>query len=562
MDHEAPPEIPQGEADAPHPQSRAPGEAGEAIIDAIGGSAPDYRFTFEPYPYRIQARFADQLVVDSEAAMVLHETRLAPVHYFPREHVRMDLMRPTARRTHCPFKGNARYWTLEAGGRVAENVMWSYEEPIDDAAAIGGYVAFYADMLDAWLEDGRERSPGREDRASHFDNPLMSWLMTDAPSCPDPSVLTRQLSVHMIEAGIPLWRLNVIIRTLHPQLMALSYRWWRKSEELEEAFIPYEALQHPRFLDSPLVPIFDGAGGIRRRLDVSGVELDFPIIRDLHAEGATDYVAMPMTFSDGQINALTLASDRRGGFSTRDLGHVYEILAVLGRLYEVHAMRYRATTLLDTYLGRHAGERVLNGLIKRGDGENIEAVIWFCDLRESTPLARSMPREDFLRLLDRFFDCMAGAVLDHGGQVLRYIGDAALAIFPIGESAGDAAMSAEQARERALEAAVAACERMQGINEARRAKGRTPLGYGIGLHQGEVTYGNIGAQNRLEFTVIGDAANRAARIESMCKVLDHPVIVSAAIARGAPQRFESMGRHELRGVDEPVELFALRGVEA
>jgi len=129
---------------------------------------------------------------------------------------------------------------------------------------------------------------------------------------------------------------------------------------------------------------------------------------------------MPITFLDGQINVLTLASDRPGGFSTAELGHVYEILGQLGRLYELHNMRRTAVTLLDTYLGRHAGERVLTGSIKRGDGENIEAVIWFCDLRESTPLAQSMSQEEFLGALNQFFDCMAGAVLAHGGQVLRF----------------------------------------------------------------------------------------------------------------------------------------------
>jgi class 3 adenylate cyclase/uncharacterized protein (DUF427 family) len=533
----------------------------EAAAESIvGASAPDYRFTFEPYPHRMRAEFAGVTIADSDAVMVLEETRLAPCFYFPREHVRMDLMRPTDYRTHCPFKGNARYWTLEVNGRVAENLMWSYEDPVDEGRAIKGYVAFYSDLMDAWYEDEQISPVEAGPAASEYTNPLLAWLIREAPQLSSAKALTQGLAEQLLAAGVPLWRMNVVIRTLHPQLMALAYRWWRKNDEVEEVFIPYEALHLPRFLNSPLVPIFEGAGGIRRRLDIPDPVLDFPILEELHAEGGTDYVAMPMTFSDGQINTLTLASAQRGGFSTSDLGHIYEILDVLGRLYEVHAMRYRATTLLDTYLGRHAGKRVLDGLIKRGDGEDIQAVIWFCDLRESTPLAQSMSRSDFLGVLNQFFDCMAGAVLDHGGQVLRFIGDAALAIFPVAGdgTAEEDSLTPQRARENALAAAEDAARRVATINEKRRAKDRRPLKYGLALHPGEVTYGNIGTENRLEFTVIGDAANQAARIESMCKTLDRAVLVSSEFARHFPDRFEALGRHPLRGVAEALELFALR----
>ena len=371
-------------------------------------------------------------------------------------------------------------------------------------------------------------------------SPLLAWLIRDAPDAATAAALTHDFANRMRAAGIPLWRLNIVIRTLHPQVMALAYRWWHKNDEVEEIAVAYETLNSARFRDSPLVPIFEGAGGIRRRLEGVDPALDFPILRDLHAEGGTDYVAMPMVFSDGQINAVTLATTRPGGFDTAGLGHVYEVLAVLGRLYEVHALRYRADTLLQTYLGHHAGSRVLDGRIKRGDGEDIEAVIWFCDLRESTPLARSMSRADFLGVLNSFFDCMAGAVIDHGGEVLRFIGDAALGIFPIDAAAGDA------------------CERIAVVNAAREGEGRAPLRFGIGLHPGLVTYGNIGTATRLEFTVIGDAANVAARVESMCKRLGREVLVSGEFARHFPGRFESLGQHELAGVDAPVELFALR----
>jgi adenylate cyclase len=354
---------------------------------------------------------------------------------------------------------------------------------------------------------------------------------------------------------MPLWRLSINIQILHPQVVAFSQEWHSISGELVEYEHDQEVLQSPGYLNSPLVPIFEGAGGIRRRLDIDNPVLDFGVLRDLHAEGATDYVAMPLPFSDGQINALCISSNRPGGFTTADLGHIYEILAVLGRIYEVHALQHKAVSLLDTYLGSHAGERVLNGLIRRGDGQDIRAIIWFCDLRGSTPLALSMSRSEFLAYLNEFFDCVAGAVLDHGGQILRFIGDAALAIYPLEQDANEDEIQA--ACERAISAASEASTRVQSANRTRNQHSLPPIEYGIGLHVGDVTYGNIGTGNRLEFTVIGEAANLAARIESMCKSLGESVLVSAEFAACAPDRVVSLGTHQLKGIDEAQEIYTL-----
>ena len=522
----------------------------------------EYGFTFTRFPHHVRVEVAGIIVADSRAVMVLNETRLPPIYYFPRQDVRMDLMSATQHRTICPFKGNATYWSLESGSERIENLMWSYEDPLPEASDIRDYVAFYPDLLDSLTIDGEAiESSQSSDAESVYSNPLLTWLLRDAPEIDTAKALTEALAQQMLNAGIPLWRLALIIPTLHPQVNALAFRWWRKDDTTMEFQVPHEVLTDPAYLNSPLVEVFEGAGGVRRRLDIAEPLLDYGILEDLHAEGATDYVAMPMTFTDGQINVLTLTADRRGGFTTSDLGHVHEIISLLGRLYEVHAMRFRAATLLDTYLGTHAGARVLDGLIKRGDGENIDAIIWFCDLRGSTPLAESMPRGEFLDLLSAFFDAMAGAVLDHGGQVLRFIGDAALAIFPIGdpgERAGESAMVPDEARGKALAAADDAAGRIAAINLERAEAGKPLIRYGIALHPGAVTYGNIGTENRLEFTVIGDAANTAARIESLCKTLDQPVLVSAGFAQHFPSRFESLGLHELRGVGNAQEIFALR----
>ena len=519
----------------------------------------NYRFSFEPESRHATARFQGITLADSKRAMRLEETRISPVCYFPRADVRMDLFERGDYVTYCPFKGNTAHYSLRMGEITADNLMWSYEDPFKDAELIKDYVAFYPDQVEILYPEEESATPAEAQLTPVYQNPLVSWVLQEAPAFVTARELSAALARQLRAAGIPLWRLTIVIRILHPQVAAFSHHWHSISGELVEHEFGHEGMQDPRYLNSPLVPIFEGAGGIRRRLDIENPQLDFGVLKDLHAEGATDYVAMPMLFSDGQINAVCISSDRPGGFTTEDLGHLYEILGVLGRIYEVHALQHKAVSLLDTYLGSHAGERVLNGLIRRGDGEDIRAVIWFCDLRESTPLARLMSRSEFLACLNEFFDCVAGAVLDHGGQILRFIGDAALAIFPIEEGCDD--RSLQEVCERAIASAREASSRIKSTNLQRTRSALQPIQYGIALHVGNVTYGNIGTGNRLEFTVIGEAANLAARIESMCKLLDQPVLLSAEFAACAPDYVTSLGRHELKGIDEPQEIYALLEIE-
>jgi adenylate cyclase len=218
-------------------------------------------------------------------------------------------------------------------------------------------------------------------------NPLVDWLMGEGWNISCPRKLVARLGFQMIEAGIPVYRLRVNIRALHPQYIGTTYTWHPDWEDVEEFTATPAILEEERYVRSPFAAIFQGAGGIRRRLDVAGVVLDFPVLEDLRDEGATDYVAMPLVFSDGQINAITFASNRPGGFSTGELETTYGMLPVLERLMELHATRQMARTILETYLGGHTGQRVLDGQIRRGDGEDIHAVIWFSDMRGSTALA-------------------------------------------------------------------------------------------------------------------------------------------------------------------------------
>jgi len=506
----------------------------------------------EPVSQIIRVEFGGEVVAESAKALLLRESSRVPVYYFPRADVNLDLFERTELTTLCPFKGIAHYWNLQAGERSAENAAWSYKSPDESVPEIEGYISFYWDRMDAWFADGEPiHTPDRE-RAVSGINPLMDWTMNEAWEASSNSDLVQKFSRCLVNNGIPVHRFRLIIRTLHPLLYARVFSWTHGQDTVTEFEADLAVIESDEFLNSPFAAIIDGASGVRRRLDVDNPQLDYPVLKDLKEQGITDYVAMPVAFSDGQVNVFSITTDRPGGFSTEDLGYIYEIMPLFSRLVEMHYVRRTAETILDTYLGKQTGRRVLDGKIKRGDGDNVYAVIWFCDLRNSTPLSESMERSDFLAMLNQFLEAMAGAVLDNGGEVLRYIGDAALAIFPI---TGDVGLATPEATRKAAKAARDAIKRMGEVNAARRNAGDEEIGFGIGLHLGDVTYGNIGAPTRLEFTVIGAAANEAARIESLTKTLGEPVLMSAKFNECYPSKLRSVGKHDLRGVPGTHEVF-------
>ena len=517
------------------------------------GSHAGYHLTLEPCTKRVRVEYGGECIVDSDRVLVMHETRLAPVYYFPRDDVRMDLMEKTTHRTHCPFKGNASYWTLKAGGKAAKNVAWGYEEPYEEAGGVRDYIAFFWDAMDAWFEDGAAAQQPTTSDKQDDDNPFVDWLVGIAWKASSSEALVESLVQCLIEAGMPVSRLRIFIRTLHPQLFAMTYSWHDDTDEVTVWRASHAMVLSEQYQESPFAAIINGEGGVRRRLEGSDPKLDYPVLEDLEAEGATDYVAMPMRFSDGQINIISMSSKAPGGFTVGDLGRLYEILPLLSRLLEVQALKMTASTLLGTYLGKNTGQRVLDGLIKRGDGETIHALIWFSDLRNSTPMSETLSSDAYLTTLNEFFDCMVGSIVENGGEVLKFIGDAVLAIFPIVEpdSAGPEACG------QALAAVRGARGRIQELNQQRSDRDLPAIESGVGLHRGDVTYGNIGSTDRLDFTVIGAPANETARIQDLCKILGTPVLISARLAERFTGELVSLGRHALRGVDTEFELWTL-----
>jgi class 3 adenylate cyclase/uncharacterized protein (DUF427 family) len=510
-----------------------------------------YRVSIEPAAGHLQVMVGAETIAESHDALVMNETRQLPVVYFPREDVRMGWLTKNSQTTHCPFKGDASYFDLKLGKEKVSSLAWSYEDGYDEAALVSGHIAFDGAKVSGFYRDGEPLAePAVSLDLDTAVNPLVHWLVTTAWQARTIPETLEAMARALRDSGLQLWRLRLFVRTLNPQLYGKFYTWQMNLPSVDEAQATHKGMLSEQHLNSPYATIINGEGGIRRCLEGDEPLLDYPILHDLIEEGATDYVALPMRFSDGQINILTLVSNEPGGFTTSQLGYLYEVLPNVGRLIEAHAQRDSALTLLQTYLGRNAGQRVLSGKVQRGDGEDLDTIIWFSDLRDSTRMADSMDRMTYLKGLDQYFDCVAGAIVQSGGEVLKFIGDAILAIFPTN-------VGFEEACAQAVSAIRQANDGLAQVNAQREVEGLRALRFGTGLHRGNILYGNIGAESRLDFTVIGPAVNEASRIEGLCKQLGESVLTSAAFADGLQAGKRSLGEFELSGVKNRWELFRL-----
>jgi len=381
-----------------------------------------------------------------------------------------------------------------------------------------------------------------------YGDPIAEWLVADAFRLRETETLLAGIGEKLVDAGIPLYRLAYFRRSLHPEFLGKAY-FWRRGQGVTTQLAAHDLIDEPEFRDSPIRVVYEQKKALRVRLDRANHA--FPVLADFKAEGATDYVMMPIVFADGHVDALSVIADGPDGFSDADLDRMYWLQLLFARLIEIQSLRRSATDLLDAYVGRAAGERILSGAIKRGDGESLRAVIWFSDLRGFTALSDLLPREALIELLNDYFDAVGGVVTDKGGEILKFVGDALLAVFPVAQG-GDGAAAA-----RALDAACAAQLAVEARNRARSAKGKPTIAFGLALHIGDVLFGNIGTRRRLDFTVIGPAVNHATRIEALAKPLGRTLVASAEIAALLPGRLTSLGRHALAGVAEPREIFGL-----
>ncbi len=383
---------------------------------------------------------------------------------------------------------------------------------------------------------------------------IAAWLLEDRRIPRTGGQRFDQLCWRLVGQGVPIWRATFSTPTLHPQYQGYAYRWWRDRAVVEEFRVLHGVRESADYLVSPIRSVIEQGTSARYRLETESAASDmarFPLLGKLRSEGATDYFASPLTLFNKRRQAVTWATDQPGGFSDADIEVLTRILPVLDAVADAAFMRRIASGVLDTYLGRTIGSRVLDGQILRGQGDRLQAILMATDLRGFTGLSDRLPGEELIALLDDYFEAVTQPVARHGGEILKFIGDGVLAIFDLSKR------TAEEATEAALAAAEEGLARLAGLSQSRAASGRSALHMGVGLHLGEIFYGNVGAADRLDFTAIGPAVNLTSRLEGLTKRLDRTLLVSEDFARACRRPLVSLGFHPVRGLSQPAEIFAL-----
>jgi adenylate cyclase len=389
---------------------------------------------------------------------------------------------------------------------------------------------------------------------------IAGWIADAGLSGASQTALLNGFCERVVAAGLPLKSGLVVIDTLHPTHEGHAVRW--RAETGETTLIEYgrtnvgEAAEN--WQRSPFYHLLQtGEPRLIRRLSAES-DVEFPNLASERERGMTEYVCLINKFAaEGIIGEMDCVysgwlTDRAEGFLEPGIAALQRLMPFLAMAMKCLSLGGIARTLVETYLGRDAGRLVLGGRIERGIADRIDAVLWFSDLRGYTKITDTAPTEQIIPLLNDYAEVIVAAIEAHGGDVLKLIGDGVLAIFRAEER--------ERACFAALEAAVAAHASIADLNE-RRAAGRLPTTHMyVGLHVGEVFFGNVGGKNRLDFTVVGPAVNETSRIAAMCRSVDQMTLVSSEFARAldnAKARLVSVGRYSLRGVNRPQELFTI-----
>lgn len=372
---------------------------------------------------------------------------------------------------------------------------------------------------------------------------LIQWLVNGAPGAPRAEIVVSEVCERMTAAGVPLERVAVFVRTLHPSIIGVSFI-WRPGKPVDVYRAARTIVDDPDYLSSPLRPAFEEGKGLRRRLVDPNCPRDFDILKGFDAEGITDYVVSPLKFLSGENHVVTWTTKAPGGFTDAQAAAIDAVVPPLARLAEIYMLRRTATNLLNVYVGHDAGERILQGHIQRGDTTTLEAAIWLSDLRGFTGLSGRLSPPDLIQLLNTTFYAQVPAIETHGGQVLKFMGDGLLAIFPVTTGAEAACTAALKAAEQAL----AACAALEAAD--------TPVRIGVGLHVGPLSYGNVGSEMRLDFTCIGPAVNLAARLQGLASSEGWPLALSEAFASMLPGTPRLLGRFQLKGLPDAVPAFA------
>jgi adenylate cyclase len=380
-------------------------------------------------------------------------------------------------------------------------------------------------------------------------NAVIEWLANEALLDSEPAALYGELCQRLRGVGMPILHGHVAFRILHPLYDASTMNWNLESGVVVDHLSPDDSGSE-QFLRSPRGhALMHRLPVLRRRLTGETALLDFPVLEEFRALGGTDYlvflVAFDRTAQTGVI--CSWLGDRTAGFTDHEIAQLQRITRGFSIAMKSKIEHSVAQNVAHAYLGRRAGQAVLSGLIRRGDGEKITAALWYSDLRHSTELADRLPAEAFLGLLGRYFEMTAAAVLDHGGEVVSLIGDAALGLFRV-ES------TPEEACGRALAAAQEARRRLAA---SRPTTADAELDFGISLHLGQVIYGNVGVPERLQFTLVGPAVNMVVRVQDLTKQLGCPLLATAPFASATAGPWRALGEHLLRGFETPIPILTV-----
>jgi adenylate cyclase len=370
----------------------------------------------------------------------------------------------------------------------------------------------------------------------------LEWLASDLTASENSASLIERFGQGLSGLGTGVARVAAWLPTSHPELWGTQIIWVEGSPP-QVIPRPHGILQTDTYLNTPGQAVYEQGGPLRWRLEGNPQELPYPMLQQFAAEGYTDYYMRPFLLHHEKA-WVAIASRKAGGLTQTDLARAEELCRQIGWKIRVAVSAQTLESLLQVYLGHNAAERVLRGQFRRGTGSTLDAAIWFCDMRGFTQLSDASPPTDVVAVLDGYFEAVAGPIEDAGGEILKFIGDAVMAVFPFDADKASVCRRALAAAEQAL------------IALAARPGPRLQIG--VGLHCGEVHYGNIGGRSRLDFTVIGAAVNEACRIESMCKDLDCPLLMSAQFAQHLKGvEITSLGAHRLKGVSHPREVLTL-----
>lgn len=419
----------------------------------------------------------------------------------------------------------------------------SQPEPASSGGRDGRYV----------VTTGVVERPVAERPTKDSPDAIAEWLVGAAREIPEGLQAFDEFAWRMLATGLPLLRVTLHSGTLHPQFLGTTFIWWRTRGQSEQTLIAHEITDVIHYEDNPVQRVCSGGETLRRRLDGAEATLDFVVLAELKAHGATDYLALPIRSIHGRNRnyMLTYVTDRPGGFTAEEIADITRVSQRVAVLCDIHGQRWIATNVLNAYLGPKTGPRVLAGQIRRGTGEELRVVLWSSDLRGFTERSDRLPGDRMIWILNALFDVQAKAIDGHGGEILKFIGDGLLAIFPIEDDA-----TADRAATNALEAAEEALAAVRRLNGEPSMADEPPLEIVIALHVGTVVYGNIGAAGRLDFTVIGPAVNLVSRLETTAKTLNTPIVLSDDFARAYRRPLISLGQYPLRGLARPHELFA------